>query len=484
MKLRLDCRLPLRILRLLLAAAIFALPGRPEAAPQYDVAILGGRVMDPATGTDRVANVAVRGGKVAAVSGERFAAKRTIEARGLAVAPGFIDILSEDKRSGEPFKVADGVTTTLMTHGGPVDVGAWYATVEKQGTLVHYGIVTGHGSLRTAAGATDGALPATPEQVRRMAELADKAMRDGALGVGFGIEYIPGTSGEEVTELARVAARHYASIHAHIRLPHLYDPFQGINELIAASAVTGVRAQVVHIGSMCIRRQKEALALIDAARARGVDIAADVYPYDAFMAPIASAIFAPGWQEKYSLDYGDLVWAATGERITAETFPKYRQQGGSVVVHQIPEEEVVLALRHPTVSVASDGAIGDGPANHPRSAGTFARVLGRYVRELKVLPLMLALKKMTLMPAQRMERRAPAMRRKGRLSPGMDADITLFDPTPVADRATFQNPKQTSAGIPYVLVNGTPVIDGGKLVEGVHPGQPIRGAEPTAEGKQ
>jgi dihydroorotase len=422
-----------------------------------------------------VANVAVRGGRVAAIGGERFAARRMIEARGLVVAPGFIDILSEDKRSGEPFKVADGVTTTLMTHGGPVDVGAWYAAVGKQGTLVHYGIVTGHGSLRTAAGATNGDVPATPEQVRRMAELAEKAMQDGALGVGFGIEYLPGTSGEEVTELARVAAKYGASVHAHIRLPHLYDPFQGINELIAASAVTGARVQVVHIGSMCIRRQKEALALIDAARERGVDIAADVYPYDAFMTRIESAIFAPGWQEKYSLSYGDLVWPATGEQLTAESFAKYRQQGGFVVVHQIPEEDIVLALRHPAVSIASDGAIGEGPANHPRSAGTFARVLGHYVRELKVLPLMLALKKMTLMPAQRMERRAPAMRRKGRLSPGMDADITVFDPETVADRATFQNPKHTSAGIPYVLVNGTLVIDGGRLVEGVRPGQPVRG---------
>lgn len=453
-----------------------------SGAPLYDVVISGGRVMDPASGTDRVANVGIGGGRVAVVTDRALSGKRVIEAQGLVVAPGFLDILSGESAYSDPFKAADGVTTVIATHGGPVEVAAWYDEVAKRGAPVNYGTVTGHGSLRTAVGATDGHLPATPEQVARMASLAQKAMAEGALGVGFGIEYIPGTSGEEVTALAAVAARHHGNIHAHIRLPHLYDPFQGINELVAASAVTGARAQVVHIGSMCIRRQKEALALIDAARARGVDIAADVYPYDAWMTRLDSALFEPGWQEKYALDYPDLVWAATGEQLTPALFEKYRKQGGWVVCHQIPEAEVELALRHPAVSVASDGTVVEGPANHPRSAGTFARVLGRYVRERKTLTLMEALRKMTLMPAQRLEPRAPALRRKGRLAPGMDADITIFDPATVADRATFQQPTLTSAGIPYVLVNGQLVIDSGKFVPG-HAGQPIRGAEPVDAAK-
>jgi N-acyl-D-aspartate/D-glutamate deacylase len=470
-----------RVLILACAAVLVgaALPGRGAAAPVYDLVITGGRVIDPATNSDRIANVAIRAGRIAEVGSRLFTGKQSIDARGLVVAPGFIDILSGENPVGDAFKAADGVTTVLSTHGGPVDVASWYEEVRKRGALVNYGTVVGHGSLRVAAGAIDGKTPATPEQAARMSALAEQAMEQGALGVGFGIEYLPGTSGEEIVALARVAARHSASLHAHIRLPHVLDPFQGINELIAASAVTGARVQVVHIGSMCIHRQKEALALIDAARERGIDIAADVYPYDAWMTRIETAIFDPGWQEKYALDYKDLVWAATGERLTPETFASYRKQGGFVVCHQIPEEEIILALRHPAVSIASDGTIGEGPANHPRSAGTFARVLARYVREQKALTLMAALRKMTLMPAQRMEKRASVMRRKGRLSPGMDADVTLFDPEKVEDRATYQEPKRASAGIPYVLVNGALVVREGRVVGDVQPGQPVRGDAPV-----
>jgi dihydroorotase len=431
--------------------------------------------MDPASGTDRVADVGIRDGKIVTTRGHRLSGTLRLEARGKVVAPGFIDILSNTHPEGDRFKVMDGVTTVLSTHGGPVEVGKWYADQAARHPLVNYGTVVGHGALRTLAGATDRNKPATPEQVAKMVELADRAHREGAIGVGFGIEYLPGTSGAEVTELAAVAARYGTSVHAHIRLPDLLDPFQGINELIAAGAATGARVQVVHIGSMAIRREREALALIDRARARGVDIAADVYPYDAWMTFIQSAIFDPGWQQKYLLDYGDLVWVATGERITAETFPKFRTMGGAVACHQIPEEDIEAALRHPAVSVASDGFIGEGPASHPRGAGTFSRVLGVYVREKQVLTLMEALRKMTVQPAQRLEAGAPALRRKGRLSKGMDADITVFDPATIRDQATYQNPKQYSAGIEDVLVNGTVVVRSGKLqIDGKGPGQPIR----------
>jgi dihydroorotase len=443
------------------AAALATLPA--EAARSYDLVITGGRVMDPATGTDRVGDVGVRNRTVVTIRGRGLRGHEMLDARGKVVAPGFVDILSNSHPEGNRYKLMDGVTTVISTHGGPLSPLAQLAGPTSQLTL-NAGTVVGHGTLRTAAGAKDRNKPATPEQVAQMVELAEEAHRLGALGIGFGIEYIPGTSGQEVVALAQVAARHNTSVHAHIRLPDLLDPFQGINELIAASAATGARVQVVHIGSMAIRRQKEALALLDAARARGIDIAADIYPYDAWMAPIQSAIFDPGWQEKYLLDYGDLVWVKTGERVTAETFPKFRAEGGHVACHQIPEADIELALRHPAVSVASDGYIGEGAVSHPRGAGTFARVLGRYVRERKVLSLMDALRKMTIQPLQRLEPGASKLRKKGRLSPGMDADITVFDPATVVDRATFQDPKQYSAGIHHVIVNGTVGVQDGQLV--------------------
>ena len=193
------------------------------------------------------------------------------------------------------------------------------------------------------------------------------------------------------------------------------------------------------------------------------------------LASIESALFEPGWQQKYHLDYKDLVRPDTGEALTPATFDAYRKQGGYVVCHQIPEQEVVLALRHPGVAVASDGTISEGAQNHPRGAGTFCRVLGRYVREQHVLSLMTALAKMTLLPADRMAHAAPAMAHKGRLQAGSDADITVFDPRTVADRATYQNPKRYSAGIRWVFVNGVSVVREGQLVPNAHPGRPIWG---------
>jgi dihydroorotase len=420
--------------------------------------------MNPATNTDRIADVGVRGSRVITTNGKGLKARIMIEAAGKVVAPGFVDILANTHPEGDRYKVMDGVTTVLSTHGGPIEIKKWLATQAARGPLVNYGTVVGHFALRTAAGATDGKEPATPQQVEKMVELADRAHREGALGIGFGIEYIPGASGQEVTSLAKVAAKYRTSVHSHIRLPHLLDPFQGINELIAASATSGARVQVVHIGSMAIRRQKEALALIDSARARGIDIAADVYPYDAWMTRLQSALFDPGWQQRLLLDYNDLIWVETGERITPETFPTLRAKGGAVAAHQIPEEEIELALRHPAVSVAGDGYIGETASDHPRGAGTFARVLGRYVRERKVLSLMDALRKMTVQPVQRLEPGAPALKRKGRLSPGMDADLTVFDPATILDRATFRNPRQYSLGVQAVVVNGKVVVKDGALL--------------------
>jgi dihydroorotase len=288
------------------------------------------------------------------------------------------------------------------------------------------------------------------------------------------VEYVPGTSGQEVTALAEVAARHGITVCAHIRLPHLLDPFQGINELIAASALTGARTHVLHIGSMAIRRMPESLALIDAARRRGIDIAADVYPYTAWMTAIESAIFEPGWQQKYELTYNDLIWVETGERMTEQTFPLFRARGGAVAVEQIQEADVRTALRHPAVCVTSDGYFGETANRHPRGRGTFSRVLGRYVREQKVLPLMAALRKMTVQPVQRLEAGAPALARKGRLSRGMDADITVFDPGAVIDRADYRDPEQTSRGIVHVVVNGVVTVRDGKRVAARGAGRAIR----------
>jgi dihydroorotase len=209
--------------------------------------------------------------------------------------------------------------------------------------------------------------------------------------------------------------------------------------------------------------------MIAGARERKLDITTEAYPYTAGMTDISSAIFSDGWQQRQGgVGFGDLQWAATGERLTAESFARYRKQGGMVAVHSIPEEVVKIGMENPLVMIASDGILNEGKG-HPRAAGTYARVLGRYVREEKVLTLMDALRKMTVMPADRL-----GLKNKGRLAVGADADLTVFDPGRVIDKATFEKPAQYSEGIEYVLVNGVPVVKGGELVDGVLPGRGVK----------
>jgi hypothetical protein len=241
-----------------------------------------------------------------------------------------------------------------------------------------------------------------------------------------------------------------------------------LQEAIGNAAAAGAPLHIVHITSLALRQTRLALEIIDGAKRRGLDITTECYPYTASMTELESALFAPGWQEQRGISYGDLQWAATGERLTEETFRKYRQQGGPVVIHQIPEDMVKAALSHPGVIVASDGWLVNGKG-HPRAAGTFSRVLARYVREQKVLPLMEAIRRMTVLPAQRLN-----MPDKGRIKAGADADITIFDSAKVEDKATFENPAQYAEGIPWVIVNGVVVVRNGQLETGIFPGKAVR----------
>jgi len=189
---------------------------------------------------------------------------------------------------------------------------------------------------------------------------------------------------------------------------------------------------------------------------------------------LESAIFDHGWQERQGITFKDIQWTKTGERLTAESFEKYRKEGGTVVIFSIPEEATRAAVADPLVMIASDGMPLTGAKIHPRGQATFSRVLGHYVREEKALDLMTALRKMTLMPAQRLEKRAPKFKDKGRIRVGSDADITVFDPNRVIDKATYEEPLQYSEGIQFVFVNGVAVVKDGQLVDGVFPGLAAR----------
>jgi N-acyl-D-aspartate/D-glutamate deacylase len=454
---------------------------------KYDVVIANGRVMDPESGLNAVRNVGISGGKIRAISPSSLQGKSMMDAKGLVVAPGFIDLHEHGQEpKNYQFQAHDGVTTSLELEAGTADVAGWYAKREGK-SLINFGVSIGHIPVRMKAlhDATGGML-ATGDAAHRAATDAERAemkadmekgFRQGALAEGMGVNYTPGASRLEIVEMFRIAAQYSASVHVHLRYAGLKEPTTGVaglEEVLAAAVATGASLHVVHITSMGLKFTPELIAMVEGAQRHGLDVTTECYPYTAGSTALESAIFDPGWQENMGITYKDVQWAETGERLTAETFEKYRKKGGIVVIHSIPEEAARTAVANPIVMIASDGMPITGSKVHPRGQGTFSRVLGHYVREEKALDLMTALRKMTLMPAQRLERRAPVFRDKGRIRVGADADITVFDPERILDKATYEEPLQYSQGIQFVLVNGVTVLKDGQLVEGVFPGNAAR----------
>ena len=455
---------------------------------KYDIVIANGRVMDPESGLDAVRNVGIRGGKVLAISVNSLQGKTTVDAKGLVVAPGFIDL---HEHGQEPrnyqFQAHDGVTTSLELEVGTADVANWYAQREGK-SLINYGVSIGHIPVRMKVMHDPGTfLPtgdaahreATPEELKEISAGMEKGFREGALAEGMGVNYTAGATHWEIVEMFRIAERFGASVHVHLRYGGLKEPTTGLaalEEVLAAAATTGAPLHVVHITSMGLKFTPQLIAMVEGGRRRGLDVTTECYPYTAGSTALQSAIFDPGWQENMGITYKDLQWTETGERLTAETFEKYRKIGGNVVIHSIPEEAAREAVANPMVIIASDGMPITGAKVHPRGQGTFSRVLGHYVREEKALDLMTALRKMTLLPAQRLEKRAPMFKNKGRIRVGADADITVFDPQRVIDKATYEDPLEYSEGIQFVLVNGVPVVKDGSLVDEVFPGRAARAA--------
>jgi dihydroorotase len=466
-----------------------AYPGDPPRAAaeqqQFDLVLAGGRVIDPASGLDAIRNIGITGGSIRAISEDRLSGSRSINAAGLVVAPGFIDLHSHGQDpENYAAKAMDGVTTALELEIGTSDVDAWYAQRDGR-SLINYGVSVGHVPIRIDLMRDPGGFlptgdaahkPATAQDVTRLKSGIERGLKRGALAVGFGIAYTPAASHWEIEEMFRAAAAYGAPCHVHMRYAGSKEPetsIAALQEVIADSAVSGAPLHVVHISSMGLRDTARLLQMITEARAHGIDVTTECYPYTAAMTSLGSALFDEGWQEKLGISYHELQWVATGERLTAETFARYRRSPGSVILHLIPEDVVVMAVASPLTMIASDGGLGSGKG-HPRSSGSYARVLGRYVREQKTLSLIEALKKMTIMPAERLERRAPVFKGKGRIEVGADADITIFDPATVADRATYDKPAEYSTGIKYVLVNGTPVVSDGKLRTDALPGRAVR----------
>ncbi len=480
-----------------------------SAAEPFDVILTGGRVIDPETKLDAIREVGIRKGQIVAVSATSLSDQLKnngvlIDAKGLVVAPGFIDLHAHGMSpKAFEYRAMDGVTTALELEWGYPRIREFLRSRSGK-ARIHYGVSVSHGMLRAIAmPGTDenDRIPSEAELARAMrapeplsafhlllglakrktrrlpidsfeklSKMFEQGLREGGLGIGMAHQYYPGANRLEILRVFQFAGRENVPIFTHVREMDI----GAMQEVIANAASTGAPLHIVHVNSMSLGQLPEVLELIAGARAQGLDVTTEAYPYTAGSTDIESSIFDEGWQETLGISYGDVQWQDTGERLTKETFDRYRKQGGVVIIHMMKEKMIELAMRTPFVMIASD-AMPYAKGAHPRSAGTFSRVLGLYVRERKVLSLSDALGKMSLMPANRMAGMAPEMKNKGRLQAGADADIVVFDPATIIDQSTFDSGLKFSIGMHHVLVGGTFVVRDQKIVPDVSPGLAVIG---------
>lgn len=464
----------------------------------YDVVLEGGRVIDPETKLDAIRNVGILQGRIAMISSESLHGKETVNVSGKVVSPGFIDLHVHGRSNIEQeYQLHDGVTTALELEWGIENLKEWYASRNSK-ALINYGASVNWpyerfkainqdeklvNELLELTGSGQSGLAQMQDRIQhtysmgiqgdKMVAVLDNikaSLHDGGIGIGVPIGYLPTTKPEEMYQVFKLAGELNTLVFTHVRQPDIIS----IQEVIADAMLTGAPLHIVHINSMSLGSIEMALDLVASAQQNKFDITTELYPYTAASTRLQGAMFSEGWQKRLGISYEDLQWEATGERLTQETFEAYRKTGGIVIIHMMKPEWIQRGIAAPGVIIGSDGMAFSKLA-HPRTAGTFSRTLGKYVREDRILDLNTAIEKMTLLPAKRLENIAPMMRFKGRIQVGADADITVFDPNTIIDKATFEGGLEFSEGIEYVLVNGTFVLKNGETVANVFPGQGVYG---------
>ncbi len=469
-----------------------------QSSVVYDVVLKGGRVLDPETKLDAIKNVGILNNRIAQISTEELIGKETINVSGLVVSPGFIDLHVHGRTNVEQeYQLHDGVTTALELEWGIDHLKDWYAS--RQGkALINYGasvcwpferfkaigkyqsnvevlhqiMLRGESSIeqRNAMMAPSFLETLSPDEMDKTLANIKTSLEEGGIGIGVPIGYLPKTKPAELFSVFKMAGEMNVLLYSHVRNPDIIS----IQEVIADATLTAAPLHIVHINSMSLGQIDFALNMVSSTAQKGFDITTELYPYTAGSTSLESAMFNEGWQEKMNISYGDLQWVATGERLTKETFEACRKTGGTVIIHVMKPEWIKTGIAAPVVMIASDG-MPYAKLAHPRTAGTFSRVLGKYVREEKVIDINTAIEKMTLLPAKRLENIAPMMRFKGRIQVGADADITIFNPNTIIDKATFEKGLEFSAGIEYVMVNGSFILKNGKTVSNIFPGQAVYG---------
>jgi N-acyl-D-aspartate/D-glutamate deacylase len=489
----------------------------------HEVIIRGGRLLDPETGLDAPGDVALRDGRIVAVGTVEGTAAREIDATGLCVAPGFIDLHAHGQSiPADRMQAFDGVTTSLELEVGVLPVACWYDRQAASGRVLNYGTAAAWISARIAA--MTGMEPEPElgfmgratrerrwmEEVASDAEVAEVLRRvregldEGGIGIGLPSAYAPGTGVKEMSLICSLAAERGVPTYTHIAYMSNVDPKSSIEaytRLIGYAGSTGAHMHICHFNSTSLLDVDRAAALVRKAQDLGLKITVEAYPYGSGSTVLGAAFFTdPEFSERTGRDYGAVQMVSTGHRFSSrdELVAAQQETPASLVLFHFLDGDVQprhqelldVSILYPGGAIASDAMpwtlpdasvyLGDAwplpedASSHPRSSGTFTRFLRQYVLDRMTMPLLDGIAKCTLIPAQVLEESTPQMRRKGRLQPGADADIVVFDAETLTDRADFRTMNRPAEGMRHVLVNGEAVIADGALLTDARPGKPVR----------
>ena len=492
----------------------------------FDTVIRGGRVMDPETGFDMVCDVAIKDGTIARIGTVEETGRAEIDATGLIVAPGFLDLHAHGQSvAADRMQAFDGVTTTLELEVGALPVAGWYERQSGIPRVLNYGTAAAwifarkavmgniildpqvHPIDQMGAGADDmrwSTEAATPDQTAQIVSLVRQGLDDGAIGIGLPNGYAPGAGVKEMADICDLAATFKTPTFTHIAYLSNIDPQSSVDSyvrLIGLAGATGAHMHICHLNSTSLMDIERVVELVAKAQQQGLPVTTEAYPYGTGATVVSAGFFMdPNFTERTGSEYSNIELIHNHHRFTGrDDIKEARDRAPSDLVMwhfldvDLNDEHrrlLDLSVTYPGGAIASDampwtdtdGSIYEGMewplpdrlSAHPRSSATFIRFLKEYVRDRATMPLMEALAKCTILPGKVIEGCAPQIARKVRLQEGCDADLVLLDLDALDDRADFVAMSQPSEGVRHLIVGGVPVITDGILDTNAAPGRPIR----------
>jgi N-acyl-D-glutamate deacylase len=494
----------------------------------YDIVLANGRVIDPETYLDGKYNVGIKGDQIAAVSDQPLQGKEIIDVSGLIVSPGFIDTHAHGQNiTSARVQAYDGVTTALELEAGILPIGEFYDNTAKEGRPINFGASTGWAFARVVTFNPEKAVNGKPvpildfmfgnmglkewvedladgAQLEQILEMTEQGLKEGGIGIGVPWGYAPGAGLKELQGLWELAAKYERPTYTHVQNLSMLDPnssFKNHIELMGLAAATGAQTHVCHLNSTSLRDIPTIREVVKNAQAAGLPITTEAYVYGAGESGIGAAEFNPeDVRERMGIDWSDFTLVKTNKDFSSkEEFVKARTEGpgDQVIVHFLREDDKAhdaalldMSVLYPGAAICTDAIAWVEPdgsfywgdewplrkelSNHPRAAGNYSRFLRKWVREREVISWMDAIRRTSLNACLILEECVPAMKKKGRLQEGMDADIVVFDPETITEMATFRDPCQVSKGMKHVIVNGAFVIRDENLDTEAMPGRAVR----------